>query len=285
MMNADMDQVVQKFLSAIKADFSRWDGGFSIILPFLDHFGEPIEFNISFDEADYSCDDLGRIAGLLFTLNQHTQEAPGHRLVRNVAQSLGIDMDYNYGLLKKGPTPIEDTSTVLEFIKALLALHTAVPALDIHRAERKRRKRLATRLGREITQLKMPEYVQKQTEVKGEHLRWPIDYKYIVPLPTGQKEVYVVAVDLWGKDSQGKAGQAISLAADLKSLNGYHDLRIVYDLNGATNDTKAMEAASFIQEWGKDLKYTPFNYGALDEKERFMSLTLQELLPMSRYAN
>ena len=71
-----------------------------IRLPFWDNYGDPIEIGVSTDGTSVTIDDAGKVAGLLFSLGQHTQDTPAYKLVRNLERAHGLEVDFNEGLLK-----------------------------------------------------------------------------------------------------------------------------------------------------------------------------------------
>ncbi len=94
-------------------------------------------------------------------------------------------------------------------------------------------------------------------------------------------DILVVAVDLGLKEPRTKAEHVLTMALDLwDPNNGKKDLRIVYETNGSSNGSSARAAAALIEDSQERLHYKAFNYGDLQKKGEWMSLTFQELLPL-----
>jgi len=249
-----------------------------VCLPFTNNLGDEIDIGITLVDDKLILDDLGRIAGLLFSLDQHKPDTPGLRLVKTLSEEYKINMDFNYGLITK-EIERNNSQDITDYIKVILAINTVLPKLRYQKPERKGRKKLAVKLSRDIKQLQMPMHVDRHTKVEGKHFSWPIDYKYKWKFQDEEKYVLIVTADLWGKEPQSKASQVISLATDLHTHNGLYDLRVLFELNGPRPDSQSYRAAQFIIDQQTDLKYKAYNYANMEQKQEFMSTTLMELLP------
>ena len=59
---------------------------------------------------------------------------------------------------------------------------------------------MATVMSREIKQLKLPIYVQRQAAVEGKNEIWTVDFKYSIKLNGQSAEVMILTTDLkWGE--------------------------------------------------------------------------------------
>lgn len=258
-----------------------WDNGFKVILPYRDYLGDPVETAVRVDDGHLVLDDMGHVAGVLFSLGEHTENSPAHQLVRNLANAYQIEMDYDRGILSRTESLTGDMRGVSDFIKVLISLQTVIPELRHRRKERRGRSRLATRLGRDITQLRLPSHVEKRVEVAGRHLSWLVHYKYTRRQGPDIVDVLIVAADLGFKDPRLKAEHVLTLAVDLLETNGRRDLRVVYEVGGNGTASAARSAADLIEDAQQRLKYRAFNYGDIHQKGELVSLTLQELLPLA----
>ena len=102
-----------------------------IRLPFWDNVGDPIEISVSTDGVRATIDDAGAIAGILFSLGQHTQDTPAFKLLMNLERAHGLEVDFNEGLLKVSVPDKDLYYGVAELTKIVLALHTVTPHIRV----------------------------------------------------------------------------------------------------------------------------------------------------------
>jgi hypothetical protein len=285
MKEIEFIQLLQVNLSEQTQIISR-NGGVKVVLPFSDYAGDPVEILVDLHDNCVSVNDLGHVAGILFTLDQHTEHTPAHQLVKNLAETYHITMDYDQGVLRQDIDIQNGTEDIFNFFKVLIALQTVIPELRQQKKKGIGRSRLAVRLGKEIKPLKLPHHsIQKQVEIPGKHLNWVINYKY--PLKRGEDwiDVLVVATDLGFKDPLAKAEHVITLATDLSELNGRKDLRIVYEVQDNEIYSDAWRAAGLIEGSKDKLNYKVYNFANQKQHGDLLSLTVQELLPLTRLKN
>ena len=222
-------------ISSFVSDFTvtPLDNGFRVILPYTDYLGDPIEASVTVDDGHLVIDDMGHVAGVLFSLGEHPENTPAHQLVKDLAEAYQITMDYDRGVLSRTESLTGDMRSVSNFIKVLISLQTVIPELRHPRKERRGRSRLATRLGRDIGQLRLPSHVAKRVEVPGRNLSWLVHYKYARKQGPDIVDVLIVAADLGFKDPRIKAEHVLTLAVDLLESNGRRDLRVVYEVGHA----------------------------------------------------
>ncbi|MCJ7426778.1 MAG: hypothetical protein MUO17_06615 [Dehalococcoidales bacterium] len=255
---------------------SQCGEGYKINLPFADNAGEFIEVYAEIKGDEISVDDLGHTAGLLFQLGQHGHGAVGHEFTKNMAEAYDTIMDYDRGVLFRSFS-IQEPGKLLDFIQLLTTLKSALPEIRYRKKVRKTGGRLVTLMGREIKQLKLPLYVQRQTEVEGRNEIWTVDFKYTVKMNGQSTDVIIVTADLkWGEPRE-KAAHALTLAVDVLGLQERRDLRIVYDLR--KNGLSAQRAARLIEDYQEDIGYRAYNYGDRDVKSRLVTQINQELTP------
>ena len=254
------------------------NGGFQTHLPFNDSMGEPIEMFVSFtSDGELVLDDLGHTAGLLFHLAQHTEDAPGYMLVKNLTDLYQVTMDYDRGILSQKLSSLDQKLAILNFIKLLIASHVALPAME-RRRKRLGRKRLSARLGREIKQLRFPEHVQRVVEIEGKYETWLVDYKYVHVVDRYPKDVIIVTADLEQREPREKAAHVLALAYDVLAVERKPSLRVVYETNGSTQAIK--RAADLIESYQEAVGYKAFNYAEPRIRAELNALTLQELSPV-----
>jgi hypothetical protein len=255
---------------------SQCGEGYRINVPFADNAGEFIEVYAEIKGNEISVDDLGHTAGLLFQLGQHGQGTIGHEFTKNMAEAYDTIMDYDRGVLFKSFS-IQEPGKILDFMQLLTTLKSALPEIRYRRRVRKTGRRLVALMSREIKQLKLPLYVQRQIEVNGRSEIWTVDFKYSVKMNGQSTDVIIVTADLkWGEPRE-KAAHALTLAVDVLGLQDRRDLRIVYDLR--KNGLNAQRAAKLIEDYQKDIGYIAYNYGDRDVKSRLVTQINQELTP------
>ncbi len=261
---------------------STLDDKFLIQLPFNSYKGESIEIEVTpRDDGSILIDDVGLIAGLLFELNEHTEEAPGHLLTKRLTNSYEFTMDYDEGVISRQISVTEDTESLLNFIKAITSIETVLPFIRKPHKRTEGRKRLSATLGKDISQLRLPLKVQKQTRVEGKHETWDIDYEYI--READNIDILILAADLGLKEPKERVAYTLTLASDVLDkdvrIPFHRELRIVYSLNGNGTES-ARRAASMIDDYQERIGYRAFNYADLKDKSYFTDLTIQDLTPM-----
>jgi len=261
-----------------KIKVTRIDRGFKIALPFIDSSGESIEVYAEIGSSEIILDDLGHTAGLLFQLGQHGYETVGHQFTRNVTEVYDAIMDYDRGVICKSVS-LQEPEKILEFIQLLTTIRTALPEMRYRKRVRRAGKRLVTVMSREIKQLKLPLYVQRQVEVEGKNEIWTADFRYSIKLDGQSAEVIILATDLkWGEPRE-KAAHALTLAVDVLGLERTRELRIVYDLGNGNNGFSAGRAARMIEDYQGKIGYRAYNYAEGDVKSALISQINQELSP------
>lgn len=254
-----------------------YEEGFTVQLPFENYAGEPIEVSIQPIDGQFSLDDMGNSAGLLFELAQHGEEAPGHHLVRGLANAYDITMDYNKGILTQKVPSDGFATLILDFLKVLISIQTTIPEIR-RRKEVRGRRRLGARLGRDIKQLQLPIRVQKQVEVEGKHDTWTVDYMYLKHNGLVSVEILIATADLAGREPRGKVEHVLTLAHDVLDVATRRELRIVYDLDGGT--PPAQRAATMINDYQGRIGYKAYNYSKPEDKAELIGLTIQDLKPL-----
>ena len=277
MEEQDLKNIVSSlFVENIKV--LRIGDGFLVRLPFTDNSGESIEVYLENSDTNVTVNDLGHTAGLLFQLGQHNQDTVGYLLTKNIAEAYNIIMDYNRGILHK-TIAINEISNILDFFQALIAIKTALPEIKYRKQVRKTGKRLVSLMSREIKQLKLPLYVQRQTEVEGKNETWTVDFKYSSKRNGYSTDVIIVIADFkWGEPRE-KAAHALTLAVDVLGFDRKRDLRIVYDISTNGNGKNAQRAAHLLENHQDEIGYKVFNYGDRETKNVLMSKINQELSP------
>lgn len=256
------------------------NGGFLVRLPFSDCMGDPIEMSVIPAPGGLILDDLGHTAGLLFDLAQHGEDAPGHLLIKNLAEAYGLTMDYDCGILSQRVSLVTDSSKILDFVKVLVSVQTTMSEMQRRKRAGRREKRLRTRLGQEIQLLLLPKHVQRDVEVAGKHETWVIDYKYIHRKGEEAVDILIVTTDLRLREPRQKAEHVLTLAIDILEMQRKPDLRVVYDIDGNGTASAAQRAADLIVDYQHRIGYRAYNYTDSEQKANLRALTLQELSPI-----
>jgi len=258
------------------------NGGFKVTLPFQDYMGEPIEMLVVPSPDQVIVEDLGHSAGLLFSLGLQSVENPAHQLIKNLSDSYRIVMDYDSGVLRQQLSPDVFGSQILEFIKVLISVQTVIPELQRRRREGRVGRRLATRLGEAVKQLRLPVEVQRQVDVEGKHETWQVDYKYVRNHGPDTVDVLILATDLNVKEPRKSAEHALTLAVDVLAIEDKRELRVVYDVDGNGSSAAAQRAAMLIDDYQRRLRYRAYNFASLEDKAWLMAQIVQELSPLTR---
>jgi len=102
--------------------------GISVITtPFTDNDNELIEIGFLNRNGNLELNDLGRVAGLLFSIGQHSVSSPAFLLVKNLAEKYNINIDYDCGVLSCSINDVKNYDLLLDFIKVILSVHIAAP--------------------------------------------------------------------------------------------------------------------------------------------------------------
>ncbi len=261
-----------------KIKVTHIDSGFKITLPFSDSSGESIEIYAEVDNGEIILDDFGHTAGLLFQLGQHGYETVGNQFTRNVIGVYDAIMDYDRGVVCKSVS-LQEPEKIIDFIQLLTTIRTALPEMKYRKRVRRVGRRLATVISREIKQLKLPLYVQRQTEIEGKNEIWMADFKYSVKLNGYSTEVIILTTDLkWGEPRE-KVAHALTLAVDVLGVKMARELRIIYELSDNSNGSSAKRAALMIEDYQSKIGYKAYNYGQVEVKAALTTQINQELSP------
>jgi len=255
--------------------------GYKVFLAFRDYMGDPVEVFVLSTPDRVIVEDFGHSAGLLFSLGLQSEENPAHQLIRNLSDAYHITMDYDTGVLKYEVSPADFVSGFLDFAKVLISLQTVLPELQRRRREARGRRRLATRLGEAVKQLKLPVEVQRQVEVEGRHEAWSIDYRYARNHGPEAIDVLILAAEFNIKEPRKTAEHALTLAVDILDRGHKRDLRIVYDVDGNESTAAAQRAAMLIDDYQGRVGYRAYNYANLEDRTQLMALIIQELSPLT----
>ena len=251
-----------------------------IRLPFWDNYGDPIEISVSTDGTSATIDDAGTVAGLLFSLGQHTQDTPAYKLLRNLERAHGFEVDFNEGLLKVSVPDQDLYDGVAEFTKVILALHTVTPHIRVPASRMKSLggRRLKSRIREEYETRGIFALVEPDFEVAGVTIPyWHADFHWSVAVDDdSQTEVYVVATDLNVAEPLRKAERITAFSLDTKVLPSMVGIRVVMDVN--ENNVHATEAAKFLRHHSGDLRYRVFDFGNEPERSEFLDTSVEEIL-------
>ena len=277
MLKTDLfNRIVNSYCNQLKLEQID-SSNYAISLPYNNYEGDSIEIGISIVDDQYEVNDLGNIAGLLFSLDQHGFSTPAHKFVQSITRDFNIIMDYNEGILRQKLLQ-NNISEINEFIKVIISLNSSIPYLRVQKKQAKRRQRLAVKLGKEIKQLTMPIHVDRQVLIHGSYLDWNVEYRYYKERKNGGLGTMLKTADLLYKEPQEKASTIISMATDIQSTHKPYELRIVYELDDTGFRSQSYKAAQFIEDHKEHLKYRTFNYSDEEQRLELHDLVNKELL-------
>ena len=255
------------------------DGECLISLPFWDNYGDPIQLSVSTDDANASIDDGGSVAGLFFSLGQHTQDTPAYQLLRNLEQAHGFDVDFNEGVLRVSMPAQALYEGFAEFTKVILALHTVTPHIRIppRRMKSLGGKRLTSRIRDEYEARGIIELVEQNPAVNGITIPyWHADFHWSVAIEDSPIDVFVVATDLNVREPLQKAQRITAFSLDTQPLYPDGGIRVLMDVNGG--NPQAADAANYLRHHSTALRYRVFDFGSEPERSEFFDTAADEIL-------
>ena len=251
-----------------------------IRLPFRDNYGDPIEISVSSDGANATIDDAGTIAGLLFSLGQHTQDTPAFKLLRNLERAHGLEVDFNEGLLKISVPDKDLYDGITELTKVILALDTVTPHIRV--APRRMKplggKRLRSRIRQEYQSRGIFDLIESDYEVAGITIpHWHADFHWSVAAGENTyADVYVVATNLNVAEPLQRAQRITAFSLDTRRQPSDNGIRVVMEANN--ENVQATEAAKFLRHHSTHLPYRVFDFGIEPERSEFFDTSVEEIL-------
>ncbi|MDP2859657.1 MAG: DUF1828 domain-containing protein [Bacillota bacterium] len=244
--------------------------------PFYDPDGDPIELRVRFEDELAVIDDLGQVAGALFSMEQDAETAPGFLLVKSLAHAHGVALDFDEGLLLVRCPKKELAGRFLNFLSVILSIQTSLPHLRTQKRERQSLgPRLGKSFGRILADLRVLSDVRRHSKVPGKTVEdWIVEYLYRAR--SAQYNVLISTVDLDVANPIRKAEHAITMALDLRGAYERDKIRVLYDTHRRNSDTA--QAADLIKE-NEDLGYQAYNFRHAAEIGTLKNLVLQELSP------
>jgi len=95
-MDSTTELIIQSQLSKVQVRKAK---GLTIFkTPFTDCDGESIEVNIEVENNQILLSDLGRVAGLLFSLNKHNEKSKAFKLIKKLTDNVGKNIILGRGL-------------------------------------------------------------------------------------------------------------------------------------------------------------------------------------------
>ena len=250
-----------------------------ISLPFWDNYGDPIEVSVSTTDAYTRIDDAGSVAGLFFSLGQHTQDTPAYKLLRNLERAHGFEVDFNEGLLRVSMPSQALYEGFAEFTKVILALHTVTPHIRIppRRMKALGGKRLTSRIREEYEARGIFDLVEQNPEVAGMTIPyWHADFHWSVAIEDSPIDVFVVATDFNVKEPLQKAQRITAFSLDTQPLHPDGGIRVLMDVNGG--NPLAADAANYLRHHSTGLRYRVFDFGSERERSEFFDTAADEIL-------
>jgi hypothetical protein len=264
----------RKDLSEIR--LSQFKERIIVTLPFTDYCGDYISAGIRIIGDKIVFDDLGRVAGLLFSLGQHTSRTAAFNLVKNLSEAYEIEMDYDEGLLKQSLSS-DEIERMIDFCKVISTMQVSIPELRMKKT-RPVKSNLVTKLNRDIRHLKLPIKPERQINVQGEKEIWPVSFKY-QRQDRNKTEVLILTADLTVVEPRTRAASVITSTIDLNKIEN-RDIRVVYEVDGIGKLPEVQRAKSLIDQYQYDFKYRTFNYAEKSQKEELLTLTRQDATPL-----
>ena len=123
-----LDRIRAKFREETQLSKSA-SNGCLIRLPFQGNDGDPVVIGVSTNGERATIDDDDAVAGLLFSLGQDDPATPAFRLLKDLEQAHGLEIDLDQGLLKISAPEENLEGAVAELAKVILTLQTVIPHL------------------------------------------------------------------------------------------------------------------------------------------------------------
>ncbi len=251
-----------------------------IRMPFRDGAGDPIELSVDSDGSQATIDDVGAIAGLLFSLGQHTHETPAFRLLKALEKAHELDIDFDSGLVKVSVPESKLYEGITELTKVILTLHTVVPHI---RVSPKRIKplgatRLKSKIRRQYRDLQVLDLVEPDLQIDGLTVQgWPVDFHWSLQANGAAYDIDVITTDLRVAEPLERAQRIAAFSMDTQDRHATHSgsLRVVIET--PIEDPKAVEAAGFIRQYSERLKYQVFDFNQPTERAKFFTTSVDEL--------
>ena len=249
-----------------------------VSLPFRDSSGDPIELAVSVANSWATIDDGGAIAGLLFSLGQHTANTPAFKLVRDLERAHGLQIDYDEGLVRLSVPEERLYEGVADLAKVVVALHTVVPHIRVtpRRMRSVAGPRLKSRIRGEYRAMNILHLVEPDHEIDGVTVHgWAVDFHWAVQTNSHAREVDVVAADLSVSEPLDRAQRIAALSMDTQGLHQNGDLRVIIDLRA--DDQRAAQARDFLRHYKDRFHYDLVDFGLAEERSRFLQQAEDEL--------
>lgn len=272
-----LKEQVRKFLADGVTVHPTRDDGCLLQIPFRDSDGDPIRVAIYKSGDSIVLNDVGVIAGHLFTLGQHTQDTPAFKLLRSLEKAYGLKLDFDNGRVTTIVTKAEMYDALIDFSKVILTMVTAIPHI---RVEPHRLKPLGQRVKAKIRdqykQANILDLVEHEYSLPGETVqKWPVDFHWWIRRDDNIEHIYVVAVDLNVIEALVKAAKVAALALDARRSLTHDKLRIVVDSHG--EDSNASIATSLMKKHSEKLQYKVYDFGQQDERIFFINQSVDEI--------
>ena len=277
----------QTIEASIRDGFSEWTSVTPlnsdeclVRLPFWDGAGDPIELSVTTDSGRALIDDAGSVAGLFFSLGQDDQATPAFKLLEDLQQTHGFEIDFDNGVITLSVAEENLFDGVAEMAKVVLAMNTVVPHIRVApRRVGSFGPRLRSRISRRYRQLKILDMVQRSYPLAGATVSdWPVDFHWSVRRNGSSYEVNVVAADLTVSEPLVKAHKVASLSLDTREQHQHGKGRLRVVIESQDNHSESLVAAEFLRVHSNELDYRLFDLGRPDENSDFYSSSAEELL-------
>ena len=249
-------------------------------LPFWDGSGDPIELSVYVDEEHATIDDAGVISGLLYSLDQQSEDTPAFKLLENLQRTHGFEIDFNEGLVRLSVSNQDLYEGIAELAKVVLAIQTAVPHMRTFRRHTgSLGPRLKSKIARRYQELKILNLVQRSFHVSGAaEQNWAVDFHWLAQSNGSRHAVNVVAADLSIAEPFEKAHKIAALSVDTaQDRRGPEGDKLRVVMETPVGNARSVDAAEFIRFHSDALSYEVFDLGKPDEHSKFYSTSVSEL--------
>jgi hypothetical protein len=273
----ELKEQVQKFLANGVTSRPIRDSGCLLRMPFRDSDGDPIRIAVYHTGDSIVFNDVGAIAGNLYTLGQHTQDTPAFKLLRSLERAYGLQLDFDNGRVTLTVSKEEMYDALIDFSKVVLTMVTAIPHIRVrpHRLK-PLGQRLKAKIKTRYKEANILDLVEHDYYLSGETVEsWPIDFHWWIKRDGHTEQVYVVAVDLDVIEALGKAAKITTLALDAKRSPTYDKLRIILDSHG--ENSNASIATSLLKTHSKKLQYDVYDFGQDEDRQIFINQSVDEI--------
>ena len=215
----------------------------------------------------------------MFSLDQHEEGSSTFRLLEELCQSNGIEVDFDQGTLKLSVAEEQLYDGIAGLVKVVLAMNSVVPHIRVHRPRGSSLgPRLRSKIARRYQELNILKLVERYYRLEGaKGPSWTIDFHWPVQSNGNVHAVNVVTADLGVSQPLAKAHRIVALSVDTaeRHRQGDDQLRVVIETGPSS--AQSTEAGDFLRFHSEQLAYSVFDLGREPELEKFYDISMDEL--------